>query len=192
MKLKMELDRIFWQNLIFWDETSFWKASIKFSVNFTNMFKVSGRSAWHCFLRQWRFRDRTTHQLKILTKKTLKNSLAMKFWVSYHFCFTKQYAHNDFKMKIMRFYFCGLHLLFSSSLSSWFSTALVPVSTTLTYPWWDLLKRGFSTQHRKIYLSAPFLAHFGKGELAQAQKHHIHLNLSRKNKKQEKNASEKS
>ena len=85
MKLKMELDRIFWQNLIFWDETSFWKASIKFSVNFTNMFKVSGRSAWHCFLREWRFRDRTTHQLKILTKNLWKILSPWNF--EYHITF---------------------------------------------------------------------------------------------------------
>ena len=36
---------IFWQNPIFWAETFFSKASRKFSIDFTNMFKVSERSA---------------------------------------------------------------------------------------------------------------------------------------------------
>ena len=31
--------------------------------------------------------------IKNINKKPLKNSLAMKFWVSYHFCFTKQYVN---------------------------------------------------------------------------------------------------
>ena len=38
--------RIFWQIVMFWAETFFSKASRKFFVNFTNMFKVSERSAY--------------------------------------------------------------------------------------------------------------------------------------------------
>ena len=64
----------FWASflLIFWIETFFSNASRKFSVDFTNMFKVSERSAQSSFLRQSKNRDRTSHQSDFMLRKLKK------------------------------------------------------------------------------------------------------------------------
>ena len=63
----------------FLDETFFSKASTNFSLDFTNMFKASGKSAQLRSLRQGKNRDHTTHQSNIYYQQKLETNLIFPY-----------------------------------------------------------------------------------------------------------------